>query len=266
MGELSAALRNAVGASSPIQHNLLKGELRERRVITGLRSFIPKRYTLSSGIIVNSSGDFSKQQDLVISDITVMPPFFAAQELAVHPIESISGTIEIKSLAKSGLIREAVNNVASVKTLAPDEPRDYVEIRGGHIGAGQNVDKPFGGIMFLDSEMSDDAILDEYLDATTTLAPNNRPNALVVVDRLTLSWGSYPAETSQLVTEPEPLRGTHVVRQILNANSLLVFYVILMRILASYKPPEMDIMNYVVNSGGYGEYELMVRAIPPPKP
>jgi hypothetical protein len=39
-----------------------------------------------------------------------------------------------------------------------------------------------------------------------------------------------------------------------------------MRILASYKPPEMDIMNYVVNSGGYGEYELMVRAIPPPKP
>lgn len=261
MAELSAALRNAVGASSAIPHNLLKGELRERRVISGLRPFLPGRYTLSSGIIVNAEGKFSNQQDIVISDIMVVPPFVAAQELAVHPIESISGTIEVKSVVKSGAIRAAVKNIASVKRLASDEPRDYVEIRGGHIGAGQNVDKPFGGIMFLDSEMSDEAILNEYADATVGFPPNDRPNALVVVDRLTLAWGSYPNDPANLTIQPEPLRGSHFVLQKLNKNALLAFYVILMRILTSYKPPEMDIMNYVVNSGGYGEYGITVRPI-----
>ena len=261
MVELSAALRNAVGASSIIQHNLLKGEFRERRVISGLRPFIPMRYTLSSGIVVNASSKFSKQQDIIISDTVTVPPFLASTELSVHAIESISGVIEVKSVATTDEIRKAVENVASVKTLAPDEPRDYIEIRGGYIGKGQNVDKPFGGILFLDSSISDEKILEEYRAAVTKIAPNDRPNALVIVDRATLSWASYPDDTGQLTIQPEPLRGTHVVLQQLGMNSLLVFYTILLRILASYKPPKIEIMDYITNSGGYGDYGLTVRSL-----
>jgi hypothetical protein len=260
MAELSAALRNAVGASSIIQHNLLKGEFRERRVISGIRPFIPMRYALTSGIIINASGKFSKQQDIIISDMATVPSFLASADLSVHAIESISGVIEVKSVATTDEIRKAVENVASVKRLASDEPRDYIEIRGGYIGKGQNVDKPFGGILFLDSSISDEKILEEYRTAITAIAPNDRPNALVVVDRATLSWASY-LDDIELTIQPEPLRGTHVVLQRLGKNSLLVFYTILLRILASYKPPELDIMNYIANSGGYGDYDLIVRSL-----
>ena len=86
MGELSLALGHAVGASSLIQHRLLKGEFRERRVITGLRPFIPRRYEINSGVVVNSNGALSQRQDIIISDSTIAPPFLAAGELGVYPI------------------------------------------------------------------------------------------------------------------------------------------------------------------------------------
>lgn len=125
MGELSSALANAVGATSLIQHRLLKGEFRERRVIAGLRPFIPRRYEMSSGVIVNAGGHFSRQQDIILSDSLLAPPFLAAGELGVHPIEAVAAVIEVKSVATAQAMREAVENIASVKRLASDEPRGF---------------------------------------------------------------------------------------------------------------------------------------------
>lgn len=264
MGELSLALGHAVGASSLIQHRLLKGEFRERRVIAGLRPFIPLRYEINSGVVVNSNGAFSGQQDIIISDSTIAPPFLAAGELGVYPIETVTGVIEVKSVATAQAVREAVANVASVKQLAPDEPRGYTEIRGAHIGTGQNVDKPFGGILFLDSTVSDEAILDTYIYATAQLAPNDRPNALVLVNSAVLTWGSYLDGEVQPIIQPEPLRGTHILLQRLGTNALLVFYIVLTRILDSYHPPELDLFSYIAKSGGYGAYELLARELPTP--
>jgi hypothetical protein len=236
MGELSAALANAVGASSLIQHRLLKGEFRERRVISGLRPFIPRRYEMSSGVIVNADSDFSRQQDIILSDSIIAPPFLAAGELGVHPIETVAAVIEVKSVANARAMREAVENIASVKHLASDEPRGFAEVRGASIGMGQTVDKPFGGALFLTSDASDEAMLDAYLEAIATLAPNDRPNAVVVVGKFTLTWGSLEAGSDQPTIEPRPSRGTHVLLQRLGANALLAFYISMMRVLAGYHP------------------------------
>jgi hypothetical protein len=258
MAELSAALRNAVGASSLIDHRLLKGEFRERRVIAGLRQFIPRRYEMYSGVVVNADGNYSAQQDIIISDSVVSPPFLAAGELGVLFIETVSAVIEVKSVATAQAVHEAVTNIASVKRLASDEPRVYTEISGGHIGMGENVDKPFGGILFLSSGISDEAILDAYTKATASIAPNDRPNALVVVDGSAFTWGKY-ADSGQLIVQPEPLFGSHVVLQRLGVNALLVFYIVLMRILKSYQPPDLDLLSYISKSGGYGRYEILVQ-------
>jgi hypothetical protein len=258
MGELSSALANAVGASSLIQHRLLKGEFRERRVIAGLRPFIPRRYEMSSGVIVNVPGDFSRQQDIILSDSMLVPPFLAAGELGVHPIETVAAVIEVKSVA----VREAVENIASVKQLAPDEPRGFTEIRGAGIGMGETAGKPFGGALFLGSDASDKAILDAYLDATTPLAPNDRPNAMVVVGEFALSWGSFSEGSDELIIEPQPSQGTCVLLQRLGGNALLVFYLSMMRVLTAYHSPELDLFAYVDNSGGLGGHDTIVQKLP----
>jgi hypothetical protein len=43
--------------------------------------------------------------------------------------------------------------------------------------------------------------------------------------------------------------------------SLLNFYIVLTRILQSYHPLELDLLSYVSNSGGYGEYELLAHEL-----
>jgi hypothetical protein len=169
LGELSSALTRAVGASNPISHNLLKGEFRERRVISGLRPFIPRRYEMRSGIVVNTEGIFSRQQDIILSDSMGSPPFLAAGELGVHPIEIVNAVIEVKSVATKQAIRDAVANVVSVKRLLSDEPREHISVRAGRMRFGPDHDKPFGGILFLEGNISNDAIVETYMDAT---APN----------------------------------------------------------------------------------------------
>jgi hypothetical protein len=263
MGELSAALANAVGASSLIQHRLLKGEFRERRVIAGLRPFIPRRYEMSSGVVTNANGDFSRQQDIILSDSMLAAPFLAAGELGVHPIEAVSAVIEVKSTATTELVREAVANVATVKRLVSDEPRSFTVIRGGSIGMGEAVEKPFGGVLFLGSAASDEALFDAYLEATAVCAPNDRPNAMVVVGEFTLAWGSMAEGSDQLTIEPLPSRGTYgFLLQRLGANALLVFYMTMMKVLAGYQPPELDLMAYVDNSGGLGTREIIAQKLP----
>lgn len=261
MGELSSALANAVGASSIIQHRLLKGEFRERKVIAGLRPFIPRRYEMLSGVVANADGEFSRQQDIVISDSMVSPPFMAAGELGVHPIETVSAVIEVKSIATTQSIQDGVTNISSVKKLIPDKPRAFAVIRGGGIEMGQTIDKPFGGALFLSNESSEEALLDAYLEATATLAANDRPNAVVVVGKFALTWASFTEESQGSVIQPLPSQGTHIFLHQAGPSALLIFYMNLMKVLAAYQPPQLDLASYVNNSGGVGKYEIIVQKL-----
>jgi hypothetical protein len=261
MQELSSALANAVGASSPIQHRLLKGEFRERRVIEGLRPFIPRRYEMSSGVVVNAAGGSSRQQDIILADSMTTPPFLAVGELGVHPIEAVSGVIEVKSIATAQAVLDAVENIATVKRLVSDQPRDVAMIRGGAITMGQTVAKPFGGMLFLGTDAPDEALRDAFIEATTQVGANDRPNAVVVVGKFTLMWGSYPGPFPVPVIQPEPMLGTHVFLHRAGASALLLFYRNMMKILAEYQPPELDLSAYVTASGGLGWHEIVPKEL-----
>ena len=186
----------------------------------------------------------------------------AAGELGVYPVETVNAVIEVKSVATKKTIRDAVANVASVKQLLPDEPREHISVRAGRLQVGPDHDKPFGGVLFLESKIGNEAILDTYLEIITSVAPNNRPNALVVVGGVVLTWGAFDGEPSQPTTQPEPLKGTHILSQRLGKNSLLVFYMVLMKILESYDPPPLDLYSYILKSGGYGDFTLLTREAP----
>lgn len=257
MDELSSALSNAVGASSPIQHRLLKGEFRERRVIAGLRSFIPRRYEMSSGVIANANGNFSLQQDIILSDSMTVPPVLAAGELGVHLIETVRGVIEVKSKATAKTMREAVNNIASVKRLMPNEPRGFTDMSGGGTVIGETFDKPFGGAIFLDSDAPDATIGNAFRDEVSTLAPNDRPNAVVVLNKFALLWGNLQQE-SQAIIESQPRSATELRLHRLGTNALLAFYVVLSKVLVDYQAPLLDLISYVNNSGGFGDHEALV--------
>jgi Domain of unknown function (DUF6602) len=263
MEELSSALGAAVGASSLIQHRLLKGEFRERRVISGLRTCIPRRYEINSGVVINDSGASSQQQDVILSDSMVAPPFLAAGELSVFPIEAVSAVIEVKSVATSQAVKDAVANIASVKTLMPDIPRALARPGRGLVTVPVSTTlKPFGGILFLGRDISQETVCSAYLEACSGLAPINRPNALVVVNEMTVMWGTVPADLPAPRIHPDPSEGTHLLVHRSDKDALLSFYVNLMTMLREYSAPNLDLISYLNNGGGVESEDIAVRELP----
>lgn len=86
-----------VSASSPLNHRLTKGELRELFVTNVLASFLTKQFDTGTGIIVNQKEEQSNQTDIIIYDNRILPPFIKEQHIGVYPAESVVGVIEVKS-------------------------------------------------------------------------------------------------------------------------------------------------------------------------
>ena len=88
-GALQAA-RNAFG------HDLARGEYLEGILKSALRDILPTGYNLFSGQIISTTS-ISRQQDLVVVDSKNVSSLLRSEDLGIVPIESVSGTIEVKT-------------------------------------------------------------------------------------------------------------------------------------------------------------------------
>lgn len=125
LSAVAAGLRGSLHRSQLISHALTMGELREHDVRAAFRPYVPTRFSVSSGIVVNSRGEQSRHQDLLIVDSSTMAPLVESSGMGVHPIESVVAAIEIKSTATRATVSEAVTNGVSVKALLAGAPQPY---------------------------------------------------------------------------------------------------------------------------------------------
>jgi hypothetical protein len=100
-------LDKKIDASSPIEHKLTKGELRELFVANVLKHFLTNQFEVGAGIIINQKEEQSNQTDIIIYDNRILPPFIKEQNIGVYPAESVVGVIEVKSRLTRDAILEA---------------------------------------------------------------------------------------------------------------------------------------------------------------
>lgn len=105
------------GVTKQIEHNGVKGTAREDLLKKYLRDLLPKKYSISSGIIIDFNQNQSKQQDFIIHDAFNCPSFFKTDSNTILPIESVYATIEIKSSLNYDTLKQSVENVESVRKL-----------------------------------------------------------------------------------------------------------------------------------------------------
>lgn len=101
-----------------MDHGTTKGRYREIFVKDVLSRFLTAQFGIGSGIIVNQRGDQSSQQDVVIFDRRVLPPFLDAEGLGVFPIESVLATIEVKSTLSNQDIRQTETSARQLEEMA----------------------------------------------------------------------------------------------------------------------------------------------------
>src|SRR2546425_386352 len=80
-----------------MNHPGLKGNAVEESFRQFLRDYLPKALDISTGILVDSEGNQSRQLDVIISDAAKTPIFYRSGETRIIPIECAYSVIEVKS-------------------------------------------------------------------------------------------------------------------------------------------------------------------------
>src|SRR5690554_6704423 len=107
--------------SKLINHSGEKGQFREFILSSLLRPYLPECYGLGTGEVFSSTGEVSKQIDIVIYDNVYSNVLLKNKSSSLFPCESIYGQIEVKSMLNSAELQASVENIISVKKLDRSE-------------------------------------------------------------------------------------------------------------------------------------------------
>lgn len=105
-------------ANATITHNGKMGDVVESQWIEEfLARYLPNRYAVGSGIIIDSKGKTSDQIDVVIYDNQYTPTLLSQGTHRFIPAESVYAVIEVKPTIDSEKLTYAGNKAASVRKL-----------------------------------------------------------------------------------------------------------------------------------------------------
>lgn len=100
-----------------ITHNGKMGEVNERYFIEIIRQYLPKRYSVDSGIVIDLKGKTSNQIDVIIYDHQYSPTLLDQQGHRFIPAESVYAILEIKPKIDKTYLEYAAQKAESVRVL-----------------------------------------------------------------------------------------------------------------------------------------------------
>lgn len=138
--------------SKSIEHSGDSGVASELKWIDMLRDFLPDRYSIRKGAVIDSNDEISDSLDIIIFD-TQYSPFILEEESTCYvPAESIYGTFEVRPVINRENIFYAGDKVQSVRTL--NRTSAAIPHAGGEFDP---IEPPeiIGGILALKSDWED---------------------------------------------------------------------------------------------------------------
>jgi hypothetical protein len=104
-------------ARAILEHPVIKGASFEEVFRCFLREYLPNSLNVSTGIIVDSKGNSSRQLDVIISDALKTPIFFKSENIRVIPVECVYAIVEVKAYLNSIELKRTFENMQSVRNL-----------------------------------------------------------------------------------------------------------------------------------------------------
>lgn len=100
-----------------IPHALTKGQNNEESLKNVIKNLIPSKYSIGSGIIIDSFGERSRQCDIIIYDNTTYPNLFNQSSNSIFPVETVIACIEIKTYIDDEILNDVTLNTESLRKL-----------------------------------------------------------------------------------------------------------------------------------------------------
>ncbi len=130
-------------------HPGTKGDASESVWLELLQTYLPKRYMVASAHVVDSTGAFSEQIDVVVFDRQYSPFIFSFQGQTVIPAESVYAVFEAKQSINADQVAYARKKVASVRSLH----RTSLPIpHAGGVYPAKPLQHIIGGLLTLESD------------------------------------------------------------------------------------------------------------------
>lgn len=104
-------------SSKSITHAGTMGAVNEEHFLSILRKYLPKRYAVETGIIIDSEGSTSDQIDVVIFDKQYSPTLLDQENHRYIPVEAIYAVIEVKPTINKQYLDYAAEKAESVRVL-----------------------------------------------------------------------------------------------------------------------------------------------------
>ncbi len=117
-----SALRQVAGQSRQSLHSLVShrgelGRITEEIIKVTLERLLPKRFSIGTGIIINSAGTASAQTDIVVYDEFFNRPLLSEYGVQVFPVECVYATIEVKSVLNSSGLRKCIDDIMLIRSI-----------------------------------------------------------------------------------------------------------------------------------------------------
>ena len=100
-----------------IYHPTAKGDESELNWIGLLRAYLPERYTVDSGFVVDHKGNISEQIDIIVYDRHFTPFIFRGENVVYIPAEGVYAVFEVKPHFDKKYYNYAIKKLKSVKVL-----------------------------------------------------------------------------------------------------------------------------------------------------
>lgn len=100
-----------------IEHQGLKGNIREMFVTQMVMPVMPPEIRSGSGKLISHDGKMSSQMDVVLYAPSIMPPALFDATTGLFPVEAALYTIEVKSKLTATNLKGAIINARSIRNL-----------------------------------------------------------------------------------------------------------------------------------------------------
>ncbi len=169
-GHQRALLADLELAREAIDHATSKGDASEAQWRRMLTKYLPQRYRVSKGHVLDSQGGISAQIDVIIHDAHYCPLFLDEESTCYVPAESVYAVFEAKQELTAAYLAESGAKAASVRQLfrtsAPILDR-------GELRPPRPPTEIIAGVLALAAGWKD-GLGDGFKDAFAKLADNTR--------------------------------------------------------------------------------------------
>lgn len=104
-------------SSASITHNGTMGDVNERHFIEIIKRYLPDRYAVDTGIVIDSNGKTSDQIDVIVFDNQYTPTLLDQKNHRFIPSESVYAVFEVKPHIDKAYLTYAGKKAESVRML-----------------------------------------------------------------------------------------------------------------------------------------------------